>query len=56
MNDDRYIYWHSKDGMAWVLTDVLPTPLVGRYLAEHPDAIYDDGYGNRYRRDLAADQ
>ena len=54
--EPRVRYWRSKDRLHWEPTDVLPTSVVGQYLAQHPaGTIYDDGYGNRYLCDVVED-
>jgi hypothetical protein len=47
------IYWRSVGGGHWVLVDVLPTSVVGRWLAEHPGEIYEPDPGIRFRCDQA---
>lgn len=53
MSEPRVVYWRSKNGSHWVMVDVIPTSVVGQYLAQHPvGTIYEDGYGNRYTCDI----
>jgi hypothetical protein len=53
MTDVHIRYWRSKNGCHWELVDVIPTSVVGQYLAQHPaGTTYDDGSGYRYFCDI----
>jgi hypothetical protein len=53
MNSDKVTYWRSKDGGPWEQIDPVAHSIIRFEVNQIPVGdIYDDGYGNRYRREV----
>ena len=50
MTESRLTCWRSRDGGPWKEITVGARSIIGHWLIDAPvDAIYEDGYGSRYR-------